>query len=93
MKTILLLLLSIVIGFACLKVYDNNGVVSRYALFSDSDIDLARLTKISEAWEFSSYPYPSYGLKDHITGLFRIGTNEASKTLFVGDSHKEQYFN
>ncbi|MDA9801554.1 acyltransferase [Candidatus Pseudothioglobus singularis] len=93
MKTILLLLLSIAIGFAGLKVYDNNGVVSRYALFSDSDIDIERLTKISEAWQFSAYPKPSYGFKDPLTGLFRIGTNEASKTLFVGDSHKEQYFN
>lgn len=74
-------------------INSDKGVIARYSFFSDSKADINRLVKISNAWEFSGYPKPSYLFKDPSTKLFTIGDRAQSKTLLVGDSHSYQYYN
>ncbi|MEZ8013623.1 MULTISPECIES: acyltransferase family protein [unclassified Vibrio] len=92
-KAIALSLTLAAVGFSGFKVFETQGLVSRYSFLADSPVDVERLEKISRAWRFSDYPTPSRAYSDPKTGLLSVGKNLKSKTLLVGDSHTQQYWN
>lgn len=92
-KTILLSFALVAVGLTGFKIFETQGLVSRYSLLADSKVDVKRLEKISKAWDFSGYPKPPHAYSDPITGFLSLGKNSNSKTLLVGDSHSQQYWN
>lgn len=92
-KTVALCGAMAIVGAGGYVISAERGVPQRYRLITKSTTDFELLKVISDAWEFRGYPTPVEMFADPITGFHRMGKNDQSKVLMIGDSHTVQYFN
>lgn len=90
-KMVALSCLLAIVGYGGFSTYQHGGFGFRFAKLAP---EYAReIAKIADAWAFRDYPTPAGSYFDPRYGFLSVGSNEANKVLFVGDSHVQQYWN